>query len=41
MVVIDGYSTTVVEFVTDKANLMKNTGIEIFAIGITKRMRDE
>ena len=41
IVVTDGYSTTGVEFVKDKANLMKNAGIEIFAIGITKRMRDE
>ena len=41
VVVADGYSTTGVEFVKDKANLMKNAGIEIFAIGITKRMKDE
>ena len=41
VVVTDGYSTTGTEFVKEKANVMKNLGIETFAIGITHRINKE
>ena len=41
MVVTDGYSSTGIELVQDKAHLMKENGIEIFTIGITNRINEE
>ena len=41
VVVTDGYSGIGTEFVKKKADKIKARGIEMFAIGITKRMNDE
>ena len=41
VVVTDGYSGIGTEFVKMQTDRMKTRGIEMFAIGITKRMNDE
>ena len=39
--VTDGYSGIGTEIVKKRADVMKSRGIEMFAVGITKRMKDE
>ena len=41
VVVTDGFSRLGYEFVKKQADRMKARGIEMFAIGITKRMNDQ
>ena len=41
IIVTDGYSGIGTEVVNEKANLLKNRGIEMFAIGVTNRMKEE
>lgn len=41
VVVTDGYSCIGTEFVKLQTDRMKTRGIEMFAVGITKRMNDE
>ena len=41
VVVTDGFSGMGFEFVKQQADRIKARGIEIFSIGITKRMNDE
>ena len=41
VIVTDGFSSTGVEFLKDKVRMMRGHGIEVFAIGITRRMNEE
>ena len=41
VVVTDGFSGMGFEFVKQQADMIKSRGVEMFAIGITKRMNDE
>ena len=41
VVVTDGFSGMGYEFVKQQADMIKARGVEMFAIGITKRMNDE
>ena len=41
VIVTDGYSGIGTEIVKTKVDLMKNRRIEMFAVGITKRIKDD
>ena len=41
VIVTDGFSTTGVEFLKDKVRMMRDQGIEVFVIGITRRINKE
>ena len=41
IVVTDGYSRIGTEIVKKRADVMKSRGIEMFAVGISKRMKEE
>lgn len=41
VIVTDGFSTTGVEFLKDKVRMIRDQGIEVFVIGITRRINRE